>query len=177
MRKFEFHDYCDENPQLELDIANEDYTELLKAALKYCSHFSLDYPFEMPYRMEFNSYEDSSIVTDATRQAWDYFEIAAQYDVRKFYRYNSSAMLLLQQMARSIFSFDYFKGVPENLTFYREDGSVFFTSISHEGECYLYIKNDESAEAILQNPFWKELDISVVGLTVVDRSKIPWVDD
>ena len=37
----------------------------------------------------------------------------------------------------------------ENLTFYRDDGTVFFESITHEGECYLYAKETEDISQIV----------------------------
>lgn len=42
---------------------------------------------------------------------------------------------------------------PEDPTFYREDGSVFFTSTIHEGECTLIV-NDEDVSTILYNNHW-----------------------
>ena len=42
---------------------------------------------------------------------------------------------------------------PEDPTFYREDGSLFFTSTIHEGECTLFVR-DEDVSEILANKLW-----------------------
>ena len=43
---------------------------------------------------------------------------------------------------------------PEDPVFFRKDGSVLFDSIIHDGECSLYIK-DEDAGHIVCNPLWQ----------------------
>lgn len=43
---------------------------------------------------------------------------------------------------------------PEDPAFYRSDGSVFFDSIIHEGECSLYPRNSEDISKVLAHGHW-----------------------
>ena len=36
------------------------------------------------------------------------------------------------------------------------DGSVFFSSVIHEGECTLHVRDDEDVSEIINNPLWLE---------------------
>ena len=43
---------------------------------------------------------------------------------------------------------------PEDPTFYREDGSVFFTSVIHDGVCTLTPREDENVDHIVEKEHW-----------------------
>ena len=49
---------------------------------------------------------------------------------------------------------------PENPTFYRSDGSIFFSSIIHEGECRLFPRANEDVSSIISIGNW--LDASTL---------------
>lgn len=48
---------------------------------------------------------------------------------------------------------------PNDPTFYREDGSVFFSSTIHDGICILVPRIEEDVTKIIQNPQWQKKDI------------------
>ena len=60
---------------------------------------------------------------------------------------------LLKASAHSIFDWVYGQGHknPEDPIFYRADGSKFFSSVIHEGELELFVKDDEDVSTILDN--------------------------
>lgn len=43
---------------------------------------------------------------------------------------------------------------PEDIAFWRKDGSAFFTSVTHEGECFLMPNNDEDVSEIVSANEW-----------------------
>ena len=45
---------------------------------------------------------------------------------------------------------------PEDLTFYRSDGRVLFSSVTHEGECTLYLDDNEGTD-IVSNCLWRKV--------------------
>ncbi len=47
---------------------------------------------------------------------------------------------------------------PENLAFYRKDGSVFFWSETHEGMCALYEQEGEDVTDIIKSGNWHIID-------------------
>ena len=47
---------------------------------------------------------------------------------------------------------------PENLSFYRADGSVFFEALNHEGEYCLYLRPEENIDAVLEFGHWLAMD-------------------
>ena len=47
---------------------------------------------------------------------------------------------------------------PNDPTFYREDGSVFFTSIIHDGVCVLMPRPEENVTEIIKNSLWIKRD-------------------
>ncbi|MBR6801021.1 MAG: hypothetical protein IKM61_04650 [Eubacteriaceae bacterium] len=44
---------------------------------------------------------------------------------------------------------------PEDICFYRHDGSIFFSSVIHDGICCLDVGEDEDADEILKNKLWR----------------------
>ena len=68
-------------------------------------------------------------------------------------------MCELLKKENNIFSWFWEEKTPfhfENLTFYRNDGTIFFESITHEGECYLYAKDTEDVSRIVSNEHWEK---------------------
>ena len=44
----------------------------------------------------------------------------------------------------------------QDLIFYRIDQTVFFRSVTHEGECWIYPNENEDVSDIIDKPGWKE---------------------
>ena len=49
-------------------------------------------------------------------------------------------------------------GYPEDIIFYRQDGSIFFEAINHEGEYSLFVSSEENVDAILKFGHWLAFD-------------------
>lgn len=144
MRKYCFLDHDEERYWLdtEYDIEGEDYENLLSCALRYCAYFSLDYPFGMAPSAELAPYVHE-----------------IPNPVRVVYHYNEDTMQILKQLSNSIFKFHFhYEGKPEDPIFYRSDYSVFFSSVTHEGDSFLFPRDGEDVSILLQNEHWKEID-------------------
>ena len=66
---------------------------------------------------------------------------------------------IIRKMSPSLYSWtcDEFYRNPEDLTFFREDETVFFESVTHEGEFYLRARDDEDVSALVSDPRWVDL--------------------
>lgn len=76
--------------------------------------------------------------------------------VPKFYKACAETFRLLLEMADSVFQLQYngeFQN-PEDLAFFRDDGTILFTSCVHEGECSLFPKTDENISEVLAQGNW-----------------------
>ena len=65
---------------------------------------------------------------------------------------------MIFQLQDSLFDWNLYSKykMPENITLYRSDNTVFFTSITHEGFAYLYLRENEDMSQIIDNQ-WSEL--------------------
>lgn len=134
----------------EFDICGNSYKKLIKVCCEYCDFFSLiitnsnsellsklcEYriPKNKKITYVFNHYDINSTIIE-------YFQVS------------SELCEVLLNNTNSIFSWINGWGYnnPEDPTFYRKDGSVFFTSTIHEGECTLYVQNEDVSEIIASN--------------------------
>ena len=63
---------------------------------------------------------------------------------------------ILRKSVKSVFDFSRYcaPGCPEDLAFFRKDGSVFMESTGHEGVCSLYPREDEDVSKVLGFGRW-----------------------
>lgn len=150
-RIYKFYD-TDDLGMGEYDVAGADYVKLIEACCKHCTFFSLVItnpdsaileklqPFEISksdvIKFEFDHYEKSSVTV-------------------KYYKVSSALCKTILSQTNSIFCWINGWGFsnPEDPTFYRDDGSVFFTSTIHEGECTLMVQ-DEDVFDIVSDERW-----------------------
>ena len=152
--KYKFLD-TDDTGEEDYDIEGEDYRELIDACRQYCSVVSFDiYP----------KYEDAEYLMQIQQHLIKRDNIYRVLDgcvtgSNKRYYTVCAEMCELLKKGNNIFSWFWEKEPPfhfENLTFYRNDGTVFFESITHEGECYLYAKETEDVIRIVSNEHWEK---------------------
>ena len=156
--KYRFCD-TDDTGWEEYDIEGHDYRALIDACCQYCSIVSFDiYP----------EYADAEYLTqiqkclvkrdDTYRVVTEEFGSYVTGSDKRYYTVCPEMCDLLKKET-SIFSWLWKENNPfhfENLTFYRNDETVFFESITHEGECYLYAKETEDISQIVSNKLWEK---------------------
>lgn len=159
----QIYKYFDWNPKTnhEYDIVGDDYRRLMELCFKYSQVMSfmncspdtkiLDLIEEYHISRPKNVKVDNSI-----------YGLGYLTDEKiglNFYRLCPELMGILLSHTSSIFEWldgwEYKN--PENPVFYRKDGSVFFSSIIHEGEVTLSVKDDEEVSEIVSTEGWNEV--------------------
>lgn len=159
IKRYNFYD-TDITGNDEYDICDQEYKELIKICCKYSSYMSLiitnrnssllnkirKYQIEKNENInyEFDHYNKNSIVI-------------------RYYKICPQLCEILLNETNSINSWINGWGFtnPEDPTFYREDGTVFFTSTIHEGVYSLFVRDNENLENILSSDLWIELEKDV----------------
>lgn len=144
------------------DISGLRYKRLLEACFRYCASVTMC--------VHLNSNVDLHSVEHFRRKITP--TIKAQYahygsfddddmDVTHTYRLvryllTPEVKRLLMDRADGIFKWTYAWGNenPEDLAFFRPDGTVFFSSVVREGECTLHPEDGEDISLILRDPRW-----------------------
>lgn len=151
MIKYLFFD-TDISGKEERDISGKDYENLIQTCCQYCSFFSL-----------IVTNKDCSLLKElATHEIPKSEKISFQFnhygDDLEIKYYRVSQQLCETILANTNTLFSWINGWnfanPEDPTFYRKDGSVFFTSTIHEGECSLMVKEDEDVSKITNDFRW-----------------------
>ena len=153
--------FCDtdETGWNEYDIDGEDYRLLIDVCCQYCTSVSFDiYPQyeDAEYLMQIQKYLIKR--EDTYRVVIKEFASCETGADKRYYTVCTEMCDLLKK-EKSIFSW-YWEEKSlfhfENLTFYRNDGTIFFESITHEGKCYLYAKEAEDISSIVSNELWEK---------------------
>ena len=176
MNKYVFKDtsYGD---YAELDLSGNDFVNFVKTCAKYCTAFSLrisDLDTEIPSELKKLAIPFNKSVKETVDKLFggyycydeilDYPEIISELGLDKlsldkcvsFYKITDESLTALLSVVYSLYEYLWesnFK-CPEDLTFYREDGSVFFTSTTHEGECELTVRDGEDVSDIILKNQW-----------------------
>lgn len=161
MKKYKFYD-TDTTGWEEYDISGENFKELIRACGKYCKTLSLRITGpEVLFVEELDAYcvpKDKNITYVYEHY---YYGLTAenQPDV-KYYRVCPELCALLPRIADSIFKWingwEYTN--PEDPVFYRADGSLFFSSTIHEGECILTPREGEDVSSVISQEHWIEIN-------------------
>ena len=141
------------------DICGEDYRELINYCFKHCTAFSFS----------FHSKESESYLGNVT----PFFEkslLPEDYtgkngiiwlQHKNIYFCNEQLRSLLLQNVQSLFDWKLSgnKAIPEpeDLCFYRQDGSGMFWSCTHEGECVFYPRDEEERPNFILRYGWEML--------------------
>lgn len=102
-----------------------------------------------PYKTEIGMPDD---VTGFTTS--EYFE-------RRFFKCNDTSRNYMHDITDDLFALvniNELKNKPEDLIFYREDGSVFFWSMLHEGLCIISCRENEDVKDVVSRRGWKCYD-------------------
>lgn len=165
MSEYRFYD-SDPTGVAEYDIKGDEYFKLLEACFEFCTSVSFvfcrksGFPLKWDERMEIYRIP----VTNENRIAYGHYgfggecESAANiwYEIRH-YRLCTESQELIRGMTDSLFSWVSSSEhcMPDDPVFYRRDGTVFFFSLIHEGECSLFPRPDEDVSRIVAKNLWK----------------------
>lgn len=177
MKKFYFYDsdwFYGGNGNIKYHIQGAEFRKLLEVCFQYCSYIAFSFstkseeryqkllsPFDVavPETISKDTYPQALEVyrTERTKEGRISRRLVSVYNVR-FYRTCHELFDVLCSITDSLFTWLDGWGYcnPENPTFYREDGSVFFASTIHEGECFLAPRDDEDISSIISNSLWME---------------------
>ena len=105
---------------------------------------------------------DDHYGTDRTLNSWNIpnpgflFQNETNPSRRLFFSCCKESRDFILRETSSIFDFVWPK--PEDITFYRRDGSVLFDSIAHEGECSIFPRLHEDISEILAHGHWIRME-------------------
>lgn len=145
-----FLDYDDIKEQ-DLNIEKKDFVSLIETCFKYSSSFSLVFRS----MSELNSFNDKFVSLQIEK-------LTSSDGIRNFkvfYVCNQHNQDQLLKKIDKLFDWNVVNGhiVPEDLTFYHENGKVFFWSETHEGVCALFDSGENISE-IVNKRGWRKFD-------------------
>ena len=164
MQRFRFYD-TDATGQEEYDISGTQYYELLHTCFKYCTTvavivfpwFSGSLELWEDYRIPINE----NVVSVFSHYGASLLENEGRTDSYEIRHYKLDALLQKKILEHTDRMFNWTSAWgnnnPDDISFFRKDGSVFFSSIIHEGECTLFPKANEDVEGIVTSGNWIKL--------------------
>lgn len=133
----------------DLRIAGSEYTALIKLCCAHSEYASLTFTSQEQVKRfsKFLCIENIEPINNA--------EERRKY--RGFFRCSAETAQFLCTHVDEFFEWIDFEGCcnPEDLTFYREDSSVFFWSETHEGICAFFNHEAEDISSLVSNRGWK----------------------
>lgn len=157
---YKFYDW-DSVANTECDIMGEDYKQLISLCCKYSTTMSVIIKNETEsIYSQLQKFE----ISRPPKITYHYSNYGlgslsdSQIGVR-YYQVCTELCILLQSSFNSIFEWLHGWGYnnPEDPVFYRNDGSVFFSSIIHEGEITLSPLDAEDTSNITNSVSWKKV--------------------
>ena len=144
-----FYD-TDETGTAEYDLSGDAYRELLELCGKYCAVVSF---LDRTHSKRWEAIEAYRIpIPDYVSAVYRrHYAPDDEAQIVQCFRVCDAVLRLLSDHSDS--AFDWKCGV-EDLAFFREDGTTFFTCITHEGECILTPRDFEDVEGLVSNGQW-----------------------
>lgn len=154
-----FLSYADDYDDSYRDVRGKNYKTLIETCFRYSRYFSLSYPQSLA------GYAPEKINGIAELEPYIHFKYSSQ---TAFYYYSDEPTMIciyncckeskqiLLNYVDSLFSWRIYQRNPEDLAFFRQDGSVLMSQLSHEDECVLIPQINENMNAILQTGAWKK---------------------
>lgn len=147
----------------EYDIANLEYQSFLSACFQYSTFVTFIARNHKCFPVHLEKFRVS--VPESASKIYSHYamgetlgDIDIAYEVR-CYRITPTVERYLRENVSSIFEWIDGWGFsnPEDPAFFRADGSPFFTSIIHEGECLLLPNGDEDISSIISVSGWRKM--------------------
>ena len=145
------------------DFRGTRYRRLLQA----CFHYSASVAMCLPVDANIDMLPIASFrrkVTPQIRTQYAHIGNFTEEDTDQTNTYQLVRYLLVPEVKRfimnrtdGIFKWNWENENPEDLTFFRPDGTVFFTVHTREGICALNPEEDEDVSQILRDPRWREV--------------------
>ena len=150
MSIYKFIDYLvDENTD---DVyVDRDYRKLMDVCQQYSEYFSYIYHDGVNDIVELKPFIYKQIYTYHWPGTWR----TNEGGIYRIYFCNHKSITILKERTRDLFGFN---DVPEDITFYRKDKSIFMETISHEGECFLFPKPGEDISDVISKNGWIKTD-------------------
>lgn len=160
MRQYIFRD-TDITGTMDLDILGDDYTILMEACFRYCASVSfrvhpyIGFPARLlSHRLPISDNVDALYCKIGKMGIHNGFGILP-YLVGHFRLTDEVKDYILHE---SNTLFGWIDDNPEDIAFYRSDGSVFLHSCTHNGMCTLTPRDDEAISEIVSNQLWIKID-------------------
>lgn len=160
MNQFKFYD-TDAAGLADYDIEGEEYDALLDMCFRYCSMISMRITSDsvaLPAILDNYRIPLTKNVLGAYAHYYREMSPKMRREVHLF-RLSPVIFEAIRGITDSIFKWIHGWGYtnPEDPAFYRADGSIFFSSVIHEGECTLTPRCGESVESIILRGHWKKV--------------------
>ncbi len=164
---YKFYD-ADPTGKEEYDISGEEYQKLLDVCFQYCVTMTFIAHITTPGVELFPSdlAESRLPAPLSSRCLYGHYGLNVKessqrkdYEIR-CYRLSGTVQKYLRTHVNGVFEWINGWGYsnPEDPAFLREDGSVFFCSTIHEGECTLLPNKNESISDVLKRGKWIAID-------------------
>lgn len=159
MSIYKFYD-TDLSGREELDICGEAYYSLMQTCFHYCDSFSIYVRIDgKPHVNIPRELERFRIpVTEQVISAYRHYSETLDRKTHEIRHYAlcSEVQEILLNITDSIFKWICGWGYanPEDPAFFRSDGTVFFSSLIHEGECTLSPNENENIKIVISNNNW-----------------------
>ena len=144
------------------DVCDEDYRTLIDYCFAHCAVLSFCYPSQEFAEIEMGRFQPF-ISRSILPEGYDGSRGVISLQHQCFFRCTEDLRTYLLQKAESLF--DWFccgdaEPVPEDLCFYRKDGTCMFWSCTHEGECAFILRENEPVPEFVSHYGWEKLDES-----------------
>lgn len=152
MKIYKFFD-SDNTGFIEYDIAGKEYVDLIKTCFRYCKTVSFRVCSErviLPKEIEPYRIAITHNMLDVYSHYYNCISLEMEKEVRH-YILSPVVQEMVLNTTDSIFKWidGWGHKNPEDPAFYRGDGSVFFSSVIHEGECMLTPISTENINHII----------------------------
>ena len=142
---YRFRD-TDDSGWEEYDIAGDRYFELIDLCCKYCCTVSFVVCFSAIDESFFEKIKRFLIKSEYMEEGYETL----------YYSISPEVADALKNVSNSIFSWTFVAIGAEDLTFYREDKSIFLKSVTHDGICDIFPREEEDISNIISQGHWEK---------------------
>lgn len=153
----------------EYDISGTEYKKLLELCCRYSATMSLIMvDRNLPFLRELEPFR----VSKKNNINFMHDDYGAQRNEVRYYRVCNEVIDILFNNGNGLFAYTDKKGYsnPNDTTFYRNDGSVFFTCIVHEGIGILLPREDEDISNVVEVGNWNKAEVTKVISTYAGKN-------